>query len=131
MKKLANSTCLITGADFEIGGILSLFFSREGASLMLTGTNKNRLEAHVKKIKAEGVLWGIPSPGCKYRYTYLSPYDVGKEYGRVLLEVTYEPKGPPDDNYGFNPPEGQECWQFSVFVPIPLDKIRSSAPRET
>jgi len=54
MKRLENNICIITGADYEIGGILSLSFSREGASLMLTGTNEKKLEEHVNKIREEG-----------------------------------------------------------------------------
>lgn len=72
------------------------------------------------KIQEEGVLWGQHS----YRYTYLSPFDVGDSYGDVLLEVNYEPKGNPDDNYGFNPPKGQVCWQFSVFKPISIANVK-------
>lgn len=79
-------------------------------------------EASWKLIQEEGVLWGIHS----YRYTYLSPSkDIDKSYGDVLLEVEYEPKGvgSGEDNYGFNPPPGEICWQFSVFIPIPLNMV--------
>lgn len=72
------------------------------------------------KIQKEGILWGI---GMSYRYTYLSPYDFGDSYGDILLKVNYKPSGYPNDNYGFNPPDGQECWQFSVFIPITLDNV--------
>lgn len=65
------------------------------------------------------------------RYTYLTPdIDMAKKYGDILLEVEYDPVGVGNlidgktiDNYGFNPPPGQYCWQFSVFVPISLNKI--------
>lgn len=73
-----------------------------------------------KLIQEEGVLWGVTS---SYRFTYLSPLDFGESYGPVLLQVEYDPSGPPKDNYGFNPPEGQICWQFSVFDPIPIEKV--------
>ena len=73
-----------------------------------------------KKIQEEGVLWGKH----QYRYTYLSPEDMGPSYGNVLLEVGYAPQGNPRDNYGFNPPPGEYCWQFSVFEPIKIDKVR-------
>ena len=59
-----------------------------------------------------------------YRYTYLSPEPFNESYGSVLIEVEYTPKGPPHDNYGFNPPEGEVCWQFSVFDPIPLKEVK-------
>jgi hypothetical protein len=78
------------------------------------------------KIQDEGVLWGKHS-GC--RYTYLAPPEVviPDEYGPVLLEVEYTPlretEGK-DHNYGFDPPLGMICWQFSVFVPIPLSRIK-------
>lgn len=81
-------------------------------------------EAAWRAIQAEGCLWGITNAG---RYTYLAapscpPHD---GYGKVLLEVEYEPKGPPHDNFGFNPPPGEECWQFAVFGPIPIAQIRA------
>ena len=93
-------------------------------------------EENWKKIQAEGVLWGIPTPmldrkGKPYklhRYTYLSPHmNVAEAIGNVILEVEYEPvgiDGTGTDNYGFNPPKGQTCWQFSVFIPIPLKKVK-------
>jgi len=88
------------------------------------------------KIQKEGVLWGYnvyKNPDGtsykSYRYAYLTPYkEVAEKYGDVLLEVEYEPVGVDGrgiDNYGFDPPEGQTCWQFSVFVPIPLNKIKN------
>ena len=92
-----------------------------------------------KKIQEEGVLWGGDTyhrTGGKegYRYTYLTPdLDVAENYGskEVILEVEYEPFGVGNkvdgktiDNYGFNPPQGQHCWQFSVFVPISIDKVK-------
>jgi hypothetical protein len=74
------------------------------------------------KIQEEGVLWGVTN---SYRYTYLSPEDVGESFGSVLLEVDYTPVGSPVDNYGFNPPSEEEyCWQFSVFDPIPITLVR-------
>ena len=74
-----------------------------------------------EKIQEEGVLWGVTR---NVRYTYLAPQDAGDSYGNVLLEVDYTPEGPPYDNYGFDPPPGQVCWQFSVFVPININKIK-------
>lgn len=86
------------------------------------------------QIQSEGVLWGIPTPlpGVEYpdgvrRYTYLTPLiSMAGKYGDVLLEVDYDPVGVGSgiDNYGFNPPEGKFCWQFSVFIPIPLTCVR-------
>lgn len=83
-----------------------------------------------KKIQKEGVLFG----GCTYhrnndksgyRYTYLSPLDWGESYGKVLLEVDYEPTGIYGiDNYGFNPPPGKICDQFCVFQPISLSNVK-------
>jgi hypothetical protein len=78
-------------------------------------------EDNWKKIQDEGVLWGIHS----YRYTYLSPDRDLTSYGPVLLEVEYSPTGEYGvDNYGFNPPDGEYCWQFSVFNPIPIADVR-------
>lgn len=83
-----------------------------------------------KLIQKEGVLWSIHS----YRYTYLTPSkQIAEGYSKgVLLEVEYEPhgvgvkdeNGEAYDNYGFDPPEGMFCWQFSVFKPISLKNIR-------
>jgi hypothetical protein len=93
-------------------------------------------------IQREGVLWGYnmykePDGTIRrgYRYTYLTPeIDVAKGYGDIILEVEYEPIGVDGrdiDNYCFEheiPEEerkaGATCWQFSVFVPISIDKIR-------
>jgi len=80
----------------------------------------------------EGVLWGVPSPGppdgrSGYRHTYLTPdLDVAVGFGPVMLEVEYKPVGVDGtgrDNYGFDPPLGQYCWQFSVFGPIPIAQV--------
>lgn len=87
------------------------------------------------KILNEGVLWGYNihknSDGTEYmgyRYTYLTPdIEIAKQYGSILLEVDYEPVGVDGrgiDNYGFDPPKGMTCWQFSVFIPITLNKVR-------
>ena len=88
-----------------------------------------------EKIREEGVLWGgdaFHNEGNKdaYRYTYLTPkLDIAKSMGRgdVILEVEYEPVGVDGreiDNYGFDPPPGQICWQFSVFIPISIGKVK-------
>ena len=85
-----------------------------------------------KKIQAEGVLWGQNPDHNKdgYRYTYLTPEkETAMSFGRgkVLLEVEYDPVGIDGrgiDNYGFDPPPGKICWQFSVFIPIPVDKVK-------
>ena len=93
------------------------------------GTSKKNWEL----IKKEGVLWGYRiHDGRKtldYRYTYLTPHmDVAEAYGEVMLEVEYNPVSPKPvkgiDNYGFNPPEGQTCWQFSVFIPIDIKHVK-------
>jgi len=97
-----------------------------------------------KKIQEEGVLWGVHGGDGTYRYTYLAPTpELWKHpsYGNILLEVEYEPrredasicvggliplksKKKKKHNFGFDPPPGQRCVQFSVFVPIPLNKVR-------
>lgn len=88
-------------------------------------------------IQAEGVLWGgrtwhETGGQSGYRYTYLTPHlEVAQQYGPVILEVEYEPvgvNGEGRDNYGFDPPPGQTCWQFSVFIPIPLGHCRRIDP---
>lgn len=89
-------------------------------------------ESRWKLIQKEGVLWGysksLDSSDGAYRYTYLSPTDFGDSFGSVLLEVTYKPVGINGlgiDNYGFDPPDDSKyCWQFSVFVPIDLSKVK-------
>lgn len=77
-------------------------------------------------IQAEGVLWGVPDTPGYPRYTYLTPHlEVAQAIGDgTVLAVEYEPVGVGSriDNYGFDPPPGQTCWQFSVFVPIPVDR---------
>lgn len=58
---------------------------------------------------------------------YLTPdVKIAKVYGKVLLEVSYEPKGVElgVDNYGFDLPESMTCWQFSVFCPIKIENVR-------
>lgn len=86
-------------------------------------------EATWQKIQLEGVLWGIHHTHPDHtlrRYTYLSPHiEVAQAYGDVVLGVDYSPTGKSGiDNYGFSPPPGQTCWQFSVFNPIPLIQVR-------
>jgi hypothetical protein len=85
------------------------------------GTSKKNWD----KIRDEGILFGI---GNSYRYTYLTPdFDIAKKYGSVVLQVKYEPIGIDGnmiDNYGFDPPKGQTCWQFSVFIPILIKNIK-------
>lgn len=83
-------------------------------------------------IQKEGILWGVTQ---SYRYTYLAPGDSihGPQFGNVLLEVEYNPvgiNGMGIDNYGFNPPTGMTCWQFSVFIPIPICKVRRMTDEE-
>ena len=86
-------------------------------------------EAKWKKIQKEGILFGI---GNSYRYTCMSPEDWGDSYGTVLLEVDYEPvgtevktkEGKAIDNFRFNPPKGLICEQSSVFIPIPLERVK-------
>ena len=85
-----------------------------------------------KIIQEEGVLWGYNEYSNdgeiyrSYRYTYLSPHlEVSKNYGNIVLEIDYEPTGIKGiDNYGFDAPKGQTCWQFSVFVPIKLKNVK-------
>ncbi|KKM95019.1 hypothetical protein LCGC14_1192500 [marine sediment metagenome] len=91
------------------------------------GTNKKNW----LRIQQEGILWGgdtwYHTGGKKgYRYTYLTPdVEIARKYGDIVLEVNYEPKGVGNgDNFGFNPPPGQTCWQFSVFVPISISCIK-------
>ena len=80
-----------------------------------------------------GDTWHKTQGGQGYRYTYLTPeIGVAKEYGEVLLAVEYHPVGVGSgiDNYGFNPPPGQTCWQFSVFIPISIEKCRCLSEEE-
>ena len=96
-------------------------------------------EERWKAIQKEGVLWGIGSGWNSwkqrnklknintYRYTYLSPDDWGESYGTVLLAVKYRPLKKDfgkKHNYGFDPPPGQYCTQFSVFEPISLKNVK-------
>ncbi len=97
-------------------------------------------EDNWKLIKEEGILFGGDTyhqtkGKSGYRYTYLTPdIEYVKGYGNdeVLLEIEYEPsgvgvrdkEGNAIDNYVFGPPPGQYCWQFSVFKPISLDKVK-------
>jgi hypothetical protein len=91
-----------------------------------------------KAIKEEGVLFSVhgdgdwskrnteKNSGYAYRYTYLSPKPL-LGYGNVVLQVEFTPKQ--EDfgkvhNYGFDPPPGQICTQFSVFKPIPLSDVK-------
>jgi hypothetical protein len=86
-------------------------------------------------IQEECKLWGYNiyqdesgNPYKSYRYTYLTPnIEIAKQFGDVILEVEYNPvgvDGTKTDNYGFNPPKGEYCWQFSVFIPISLKNIK-------
>jgi len=48
---------------------------------------------------------------------------------QVILEVEYTP-GEMKDNFGYNPPPGELCWQFSVFAPIPVERCRKLSQEE-
>ncbi len=77
-----------------------------------------------RKIQEEGVLYGATGFGRATRCTYLAPFDWGDSYGPVLLRVEYVPCGKRGvDNYCFDRPFGTVCTQFSVFTPIPLEKV--------
>jgi len=93
-------------------------------------------------IQEDGQLWGYNiyknpdgSEYRSYRYTYLSPeIKIAEEYGDVILEIDYEPvgvDGTETDNFCFDYDipmdelkKGAYCWQFSVFIPISLDKVK-------
>jgi len=103
--------------------------SNENSMIFYHGTSFDNWTS----IQNEGVLWGKTtcwSEGVGWheskRYTYLTPHiEIAREFGDILLAVEYTPiKDSTDDNYGFNPPEGETCWQFSVFVPILISNIR-------
>lgn len=88
----------------------------------------------------DGYSWHETGGKSGYRYTYLTPeIDIAMEFGSVVLEVEYEPVGIDGreiDNYVFPheiPPDppGMICWQFSVFVPIPIDQVGRIAPDMT
>jgi hypothetical protein len=95
------------------------------------------------EIQREGVLWGRPGfwagQSDSYRYTYLAPdlfyghRPTLPQHFDVVLEVEYEPHGTVTttgiDNWGFHPPHAdQYCWQFSVFLPLPLTQVRVIDP---
>lgn len=91
------------------------------------GTNSEAWE----NIQKEGFLFGkrtiidgeferlIPGYNISLCAYLTDDPEEAKCYGEVLLEVEYDPtKNPKDNNYT----EG--CWQFRVYEPIPLDKIK-------
>jgi len=112
--------------------------SNKTPSKFYHGTSKENWQ----KILKEGVLWGYNTykngDGTKYmgyRYTYLTPcIEIARKFGNIILEVEYNPVGIDGnriDNYCFEDkiPEEERrrraiCWQFSVFVPIPLKNVR-------
>ena len=70
-------------------------------------------------------------PAGTVAFVTLTPIrDVAAQYGGVVLAVDYDPVGPGTgrDNFGFDPPPGEECWQFSVFVPIPVAQVSCVDP---
>jgi len=76
-----------------------------------------------KKIKKEGVLWGIRK-NAPSRCTYLTPSKreaIG--WGDVVLGVEYDPS-----NGVNNYVDG--CWQFRVYDPIPIKNIELSKIEE-
>ena len=92
-----------------------------------------------KAIKKEGVLFGVHGNGGwdklnqektpdrnGYGYTYLSPCPL-LSFGIVVLQINFTPERDQFGtihNYGFDPPPGQICTQFSVFRPIPLSDVK-------
>lgn len=87
-------------------------------------------------IQKEGILFGLHDEygSDSYRHTYLTPdINYAEGYGSIILEVEYEPvgiNGKGIDNYGFYPPKGEYCWQFSVFIPIPLKNVKKLTSEE-
>ncbi len=109
-----------------------------------------------KEIQSDGILWGMPNsynftvdgkelpnvidkndPNA-YRYTYLCPdMEYANDFGKVLLEVDYEPRGVSNrldgkavDNFAYDKKHSKSkgfCWQFSVFIPIPISKVKRVA----
>lgn len=84
-----------------------------------------------KQIQQEGILFGrlividneTQRRSSKYnpsRCTYLTPMiEEAKCYGDVLLQVEYDPyRHPKKNNYI------EDCWQFRVYEPIPLTKVK-------
>ena len=90
-------------------------------------------------IQKEGVLFGI---GMSRRFTYLTPQiDYAMGFGSVILEVEYVP-GEMKDNYCYENPHKPPhpdadvlynpdfVWQFCVFEPIPIERVRVMTDEE-
>lgn len=87
-------------------------------------------EENWQSIQQEGILFGrlqvldneFKRLCPKYnpsRCTYLTPMiEEAKCYGKVLLQVEYDPyKHPKQNNYV------EDCWQFRVYEPIPIANV--------
>lgn len=81
------------------------------------------------EIVNEGVLWGKRYVLDKYgnlskgsqpdRCTYLTnEKKIAKIYGKVILEVEYEPSKSTNNNYDAS------SWQMRVYEPIPLSNVK-------
>lgn len=90
--------------------IINMMLKRNPPEVFYHGTTEKGWLA----IQNEGTLFGRDM---SYRHTYLTEERaVAEVYAKpVLLEVLYVPVAILGiDNYEFSPPEGQQCWQFSV-----------------
>lgn len=82
-------------------------------------------EDNWNKIQEEGVLFGVRE-FAKSRATYLTTdINEAKQYGRVILQVEYNPLEHPDMN---NYVDG--CWQLRVYEPIALASITELSRKE-
>ena len=50
-KRLLGKVCIITGADLPAGEAAALRFAQEGALLLLSGIDEQRLQSTVTKVK--------------------------------------------------------------------------------
>lgn len=55
MERLNNRTAIVTGAAGGIGKAIALLFAREGAAVMATDINENKLDAWVSEANREGL----------------------------------------------------------------------------
>ena len=86
MGKLTGRIAIVTGASSGIGEACALAFAAEGASLVLAARRRERLDALVQRLNAEGVPAAACAADCTDEAEVEALFDFAdKKFGRVDL----------------------------------------------
>ena len=78
-RRLENKIAVVTGGNSGIGRATAARFASEGASVVITGRNKERVAAAARELEVEGIV----ADQSKLADTARLVGEVGEKYGRV------------------------------------------------